>query len=97
MSLAPWQRLCSRCSMLADGSGSQLCALCFNERARAVYWDRSTKACRFGGRNHAECLLAEGHSGPHEGNGFDEYGPVYRRWNEPRKRDAVRQAKGASE
>lgn len=68
-------KLCTRCSMSSDGF--QLCQRCYEERAKHVYWDKG-KACRAGGANHRECLLEGGHDGPHEGNGFDDYGPLSR-------------------
>ena len=70
--------LCSRCSMRAM-DGSQLCRRCYEERARAVYWDREP-ACSAKGPTKAQCLLVAGHDSAHEGNGFDDYGPVCRSW-----------------
>jgi len=61
-------------------SSGQLCAACFEERAKAVYWDREP-ACNAKGSNNAQCLLAVGHDGNHEGNGFDAHGPIYRCWS----------------
>jgi hypothetical protein len=63
---------------------SQLCALCYDERAKHTYWDRG-EACRACGPTKAECLLAIGHSGDHEGNGFDDVGPMPRIWSERRR------------
>lgn len=72
--------LCTRCSMTLHPSASgQLCRLCFEKRAKAVYWDREP-ACNANGPTKAQCLLNDGHGGDHEGNGFDEYGPIYRCW-----------------
>jgi hypothetical protein len=80
MGFTPWARACSRCSMRANYSMSgQLCRACFDERAKAVYWDRDP-ACNAKGPTKAQCLLPAGHKGEHEGNGFDDYGPIYRCW-----------------
>jgi hypothetical protein len=73
-------KLCTRCSRALSDPQSQLCRLCFDERARAVYWDREP-SCGAKGPTKAECLLPAGHDGQHEGNGFDHIGPVYRRWS----------------
>jgi hypothetical protein len=72
-------RRCVRCSMAMKSFDGHLCRLCFDERAKAVYWDREP-ACNAKGPNRAQCLLEAGHSGEHEGNGFDDYGPMYRQW-----------------
>lgn len=72
--------------MRADRRG-QLCARCYDERAKHVYWDKG-EACRANGPNHAECLLEAGHDGPHEGNGYDESGPLPKIWRTPMKRIA---------
>jgi hypothetical protein len=47
----------------------------YQNRAKAVYWNRSASACRAKGPSKAECLLEPNHSGPHFGNGFDQWGP----------------------
>lgn len=72
--------LCLRCSGPMNVSSGQLCRACFEERAKAVYWDREP-ACSAKGPTKAECLLPKGHDGDHEGNGFDAYGPLYRCWS----------------
>jgi hypothetical protein len=74
------ERYCIRCSMAVTSMSGQLCKRCFDERARAVYWDREP-ACEASHPPHAQCLLPVGHRGPHEGNGYDDYGPVYRCWS----------------
>ena len=71
--------LCCVCSRECIAHGGTLCRLCFDERARVVYWDRGA-ACNAKGPTKARCLLDEGHAGRHEGNGFDDHGPVYRNW-----------------
>jgi hypothetical protein len=71
-------KVCTRCSMGHD-MGGQLCFRCCEERAQAVYWDRAP-ACRAKGPDKAECLLEVGHAGDHQGNGFDAWGPLSRRW-----------------
>lgn len=62
-----------------------LCRLCFDERAKLVYWDKAN-VCRANGPDKAECLLETDHGGKHEGYGYDNYGPVYRSWFDKRKR-----------
>jgi hypothetical protein len=81
---APWAaRPCTRCSMSRHPSSSgQLCRMCFDERAKHTYWDKG-EACRATGPTRAECLLDVGHEGDHEGNGFDDHGPIYRCWRAP--------------
>lgn len=81
--------LCSRCSMPRCSMSGQLCRRCFEERAKAVYWDREP-ACDARGPNKAQCLLDAGHAGIHEGNGFDDYGPMYRSWNDRTRRERRR-------
>jgi hypothetical protein len=81
--LAAWERLCSRCSQLAKGGGSQLCRQCYDERCKAVYWRREP-ACNVKGPDKAQCLLSAGHEGMHEGNGYDDWGPVGRTWTKAR-------------
>lgn len=86
---------CSRCSMGRHPSASgQLCRLCFDERAKAVYWHK-VPACNAKGPTKAQCLLNEGHEGDHEGNGFDEIGPIYRCWSgaKPRRRSKLPEAR----
>jgi len=78
-------KTCSRCSMALTQATEksphgQLCRSCFDERAKAAYWDREP-ACNASGPTKAQCLLTEGHSGNHEGNGFDDYGSIYRCWS----------------
>jgi len=73
-----WLRKCVRCSMRS--AGGQLCRACYDERAKAVYWDREP-ACSAKGPMKAECLLPKGHDGDHEGNGFDCWGPIPRQWS----------------
>ncbi len=51
----------------------------YEARLRAVY-DRGEKSCGAYGPNKARCVLEPGHEGIHEGNGFDEFGPMYRAW-----------------
>jgi hypothetical protein len=47
----------------------------YHKRARAVYWNKETPACRAKGPHKAECLLEPDHGGEwHYGNGFDTYG-----------------------
>lgn len=36
--------------------------------------------CRARGPDHAVCVRERDHPGPHEGNGFDDYGSMYRLW-----------------
>lgn len=55
----------------------------YDNRARAVYWNKATPACRGTGPSKATCLLPPEHDGPHYGNGFDEWGPKGRIWWEP--------------
>lgn len=76
--------VCHRCSRPIMSMSGSLCRLCFDERAKAVYWDREV-ACNAKGPTKAQCLHEPGHSGNHEGNGFDDYGPVYRCWTQKRK------------
>jgi len=80
VSVWPLARPCVRCSLPFRSLNGQLCRACFDERAKAVYWDRES-ACNARGANKAQCLLPVGHDGVHEGNGFDEYGPIYRSWS----------------
>ena len=47
----------------------------YEARAREVYWNHSTPACRAKGPDHAVCLLEPGHEGRHYGNGYDTWGP----------------------
>lgn len=70
---------CGRC---------QLCLRCRDERAKAVYWDREP-ACGAHGPDKARCLLDVDHAGDHEGNGYDDYGPLYRVWCTPRRGSRV--------
>lgn len=72
--------LCIYCSMECMSTSGQLCRLCFDARAKAVYWDREP-ACNANGPTKAQCLLEAGHDGRHEGNGFDNYGEIYRTWS----------------
>ena len=55
----------------------------YKNRAREVYWNKSTPACRAKGPSKATCLLPPEHDGPHYGNGFDEWGPKGRTWWKP--------------
>ena len=71
--------LCTRCRMPRCSLSGQLYRRCFDERAKAVYWDREP-ACNAKGPTKAQCLLPVDHGGAHEGNGFDDYGPIYRCW-----------------
>ncbi len=75
--------LCPRCSMKTLTRG--LCRLCFDERCKVTYWDKGP-ACRAKGPTKAECLHLPGHDGIHEGNGYDDYGPLYRSWEDNVKR-----------
>ena len=68
-------------------SGRPLCLLCYDERAKYVYWEKGC-ACRAKGPIKAECLLPAGHEGDHEGNGFDSYGPIGQIWADKKKRKA---------
>lgn len=80
---------CIRCSMAVPPySGRRLCLKCFDERSKHVYWDKGD-GCRVKGPTKAECLLVEGHDGEHEGNGFDDAGPLYRRWSDRKTRKAT--------
>ncbi len=42
--------------------------------------------CRAKGPTKAECIHLPGHDGVHEGNGYDDYGPLYRSWEDKVKR-----------
>lgn len=77
-SLPAEREVCGGTCMFDPMTG-QLCRWCFDERAKAVYWDREP-ACNAIGPTKARCLLPVRHRGVCEGNGFDDYGPIYRCW-----------------
>lgn len=51
----------------------------YESRLRAAYW-LGEPHCGAKHPPHAVCVLKPDHDGDHEGNGYDEWGPLYRRW-----------------
>ncbi len=63
-----------------DYSGITPNRFAYMKRERAVY-QRGEPSCAVRGPTKARCVLEPGHPGNmHEGNGFDEWGPLYRIW-----------------
>lgn len=52
----------------------------YAKRAVDVY-QRGAPACGRQGPQNATCLLEPDHDGAHEGNGYDQFGPLYHQWD----------------